>query len=426
LAARFVQRLRTLSPAILLYLLAVALVGFAIDGGVYAVLLNLFLVRLDYGPERIGLVNAAGMLTFAIASLPAGALGTRWGSRRIMMIGLALMAGASAALPLADALPSSWWLGWLVANIVVLYLGLALFFVNTAPFVMEAVHPSRRSEVFSLQSALLSLAAFAGSLLGGVLPPVFAAMSQTPLTDPAPYRYALMVAAIGLGPAILLVRSASAGADPQPSEVEVAVRPADVLSPSYIGPRALLGVIVAIAVVRLLQVSGVGATNTFFNVYLDSELHVPTAQIGAIIAVARLLAVPAALATSPLTTRFGHRAVVIGASLSTTVALLPIVLVPHWSAASLSFVGVVALSWIRYAASMVFFLELVPPSRRALVSGVTEMAGGLTFTVLTFGGGYLIALVGYRSLFLTGAGLTLLSALVFWLAFRNARPAPEG
>ena len=72
-------------------------------------------------------------------------------------------------------------------------------------------------------------------------------------------------------------------------------------------------------------------------------------------------------------------------------------------------------------------MDLVPPSKRAPVSGVTEMAAGLTFTALTFGGGYMIAILGYRSLFLTGAALTLMGTLVFWLAYRNVpepRPAP--
>ena len=81
MAGRFFQRLRTLGPAVGLYLLGVALVGFALDGGIYSVLLNLFLLRLGFGPELIGLVNSAGTLTFALASLPAGALGGRLGSR---------------------------------------------------------------------------------------------------------------------------------------------------------------------------------------------------------------------------------------------------------------------------------------------------------------------------------------------------------
>lgn len=427
MVARFFQRLRTLGPAVGLYLIGVALVGFALDGGIYSVLLNLFLLRLGYGPELIGLVNSAGTLTFAIASLPAGALGARFGSRATMLAGLALMLVGGVLLPLADALAPELRLPWLLGNSVALYLGLALFFVNTAPFVMESVSDERRAEVFSFQTALLSLAAFAGSLVGGALPPAFGALIGASLESPAPYRYALIVAGLAFIPSFVAIRAARGTRAPSEAHGPTETPAAPAGAEAWLGPGALLSVLAMIAFVRLLQVGGIGATTTFFNVYLDAELMVPTAQIGAIIAVGRLLAVPAALTTSMLTRRYGNRAVVIGASLGSAICILPIALIPHWGAAAATFVGVVSFSWIRYAASLVFFLDLVPPSKRALVSGVTEMAAGLTFTALTFGGGYMIAILGYRPLFLTGAALTLLGTLAFWLAYRNVpepRPAP--
>jgi MFS family permease len=411
MAVRFVQELRLLSPAVARYFATIAVVGFAVDGGVYAVLLNLFLLRLGYGPQQIGLINAAGTLTFALSSLPAGALGARWGSRRMLLIGLGMLFAGCTLIPFADMLAPAWRLPWLLVNEVVLYVGLALYFVNTAPYVLEVVSPTQRNQIFSLQTALLSLAAFAGSLIGGLLPPTLAALLGASTEQPAPYRYALLVAGLAVLPAILALRGARPGAVPpqaEPAADAAAVPPA---------AAAILGLLALIALVRLLQVSGLAALTTFFNVYLDRELLLPTAQIGAIIACGRLLGVPAALATSALTARFGNRAVVIGASLGTALSILPIALIPHWGAAGLSFIGVIGLSWIRYAASTVYFLELVPPSRRATVSGVTEMAAGITFTALTFGGGYAIALIGYRSLFLAGAILTGLSALVFWRAF---------
>ncbi|HEX5688658.1 MAG TPA: MFS transporter, partial [Roseiflexaceae bacterium] len=181
----------------------------------------------------------------------------------------------------------------------------------------------------------------------------------------------------------------------------------------------IAALLVMMGLVRLLQVSGLAATTTFFNVYLDRELLVPTAQIGAIIAAGRLLGVPAALATSTLTARYGNRAVVIAATIGTALSILPIAFVPHWSVAGLGFVGVVGFSWIRYASSLVYFLELVPPSRRATVTGVMEMSAGFCFTAITLSGGYTIELLGYQSLFLAGAALTGVSALLFWLFFRN-------
>ena len=105
---------------------------------------------------------------------------------------------------------------------------------------------------------------------------------------------------------------------------------------------------------------------------------------------------PTALAGAALSARFGNRNVVIGASLATAVGMLPLAFIPHWGAAWFSLMLVSGLSGVRYAASIVYFLELVPPNRRATTTGVTEMAAGICFTALTFGGGYIITLLGYR------------------------------
>lgn len=419
-ALRYFIDLRLLGPTIGLYLLTIGLVGFVVDGGVFAVLLNLYLLRLGYGPEPIGIVNAAGTLAFALASLPSGALGERFGSRRMMLLGIALTLVGCVLLPMADMLPEGVRLGWLAGTYGLLYLGLALFFVNTAPFVMGQVAAARRTQVFSLQTGLLSFSAFLGSLVGGALPALFATLLGANTSSPEPYRYALLVAGLALLPAILAIRAAGEGQRPSagPEETRTAPAGAEVVPP-------LLGLLALMAMVRLLQVAGMAATVTYFNVYLDAALHMPTAQIGAIIAAGRLLAVPVALAAPLLTARFGNRAVVIGTTLGSALSIVPLALIPHWGAAGLGFIGLVGLSWIRYAASLVYFLELVPPSRRATVSGVTEMAGGICFTLITFGGGYVIGLFGYRTLFLWAAAVTAVSALVFWLSFRGRAPYGE-
>lgn len=421
---RFARDLRGLGPTVTRYLIATGLVGFAVDGGVYAVLLNLYLLRMDYGPAEIGLVNATGTFTFALASLPAGILGSRWGSRRLMLVGLAQMLIGCVLLPLADALGPALRLPWLVGFGVLIYLGLALFFVNTAPFLLQSVAPGRRTQVVGLQTALISLSAFAGSLVGGLLPPLFAALTGAELTGPAPYRYALMVAGLALAGAVVAI----AGVDvvgPGPGAVEV-----EAPAPGGSAATPVLGLLAMIALVRTLQVSGVAAVTTYTNVYLDSALQVPTAQIGVIIAAGRLLGAGAALATASLTRRFGGWAVVFWASVASAFAILPIALIPHWAAAAATFIAIIGLSWIRYTASLVYFLELAPLRARATTSGVLEMAAGICFTVVTLGGGLLIDRVGYSSLFLSAAALTALSAAAFWALFRGRRPAarpePDG
>ena len=89
------------------------------------------------------------------------------------------------------------------------------------------------------------------------------------------------------------------------------------------------------ALVVLLQVAGEGAARTFFNVYLDAGLHVPTAQIGVLSAAGQLLAVPAALAAPLLMARWGKERTFVLGSLGMTLSLLPLALIFHWGAAGL-------------------------------------------------------------------------------------------
>jgi predicted MFS family arabinose efflux permease len=185
--------------------------------------------------------------------------------------------------------------------------------------------------------------------------------------------------------------------------------------------QASLIIIGVMTIIRLFQITSMSTTLTFFNLYLDTSLQVPTAQIGLIAALGRLFAVPAALVTPFLTARRGPAMVAIWASLGGSLSMLPMALIPHWGAAGLGFMGVVALSSIRYSAFLVYSMELVPPEQRGAMSGAGEMAAGLSFAMMAFGGGYLISLVGYPALFLTGAGLSALGTLILWVYLRRPR-----
>ena len=84
----YFQSLRLFDRNIHLFLVTALLVGITFDGGIYSVIFNLFLLRLDYGPETVGQINSAGLLAFALFSLPVGLLGKRWGSRKMMIIAM--------------------------------------------------------------------------------------------------------------------------------------------------------------------------------------------------------------------------------------------------------------------------------------------------------------------------------------------------
>lgn len=433
--------LRGLSRNVLFYLAATALIGISFDGGVFTVLFNLFLLRLGFGPEYIGLVNSAGLLAFALASLPAGPIGTRFGTRRLLVIGLMLMGFGGLAVPIfAPMLPVAWMGGVIIALWIVMYTGMAIYFVNAVPFIMEISSESERSQAFSLQTAVLSLAAFTGALLGGFLPRLFTIGLGVDLQDPAPYRFPLIMSGTILLFSIWLILQVRRTAPEASATVQtapaLAPSTAPVAAPRRIGwlrVSPIMSTILLLSTVRLFQVSGVATSFTFFNVYMDTKLMVAPEQIGIIAAIARLIGVGLALVTPYAISRIGAPNTVLLASVVSTVSLLPLALVATPFAAGLGHIGVTAFSSMRFPAFMIYCMSLVPANWRGTVAGLGEFFGGISFAVIAYVGGYIISSQGFPPLFLIGAALTFIGTLLFFVWYvipdrgkRAPEPVPSG
>jgi MFS family permease len=397
------------------YLLASALLGFTIMNGIHPVLFNLYLLRLGYGPEFVGWVNAVGTLSYAVFAFPAGLLAPRIGIRRTMTIGLLLCALCYGLLSVVDVVPTVARGAWLMVNRVIAILGLSLYFVNANPFIAGATTEQGRNHAYSVRMVFDSLSGFLGSLVGGVLPGLIAGLLGMAPEQPAAYRYALLIASVLCLPAVWVMASVR--------EVEVETHPERAgKAPGGAIPVALIG---AMACVVLLRSSGIGVSRTFFNVYMDDGLGVPTAQIGALFAAIQLFSVPAALLTPSLTARWGAFRVTVVGSFGMAASTLPLALVPHWAAATAGRAGIYALSSIADVAISAYQMALVEPRWRTHMAGATSMAVGVCWTALAVGGGYLIAGLGYRELFLLAGGLTLAGVLLFWLVFRTVRPVSD-
>ncbi len=403
------RRLVSLNRDLRLYLVASATIGFTILNGIFPVLFNLYLLRLGHGPEFVGLVNAVGLLGYALFSFPAGIIAQRLGTRRTMTMGVFVTMVCAGLQPMVEFAPLTWQQGWILVNRAFMAIGLALYFVNATSFLTDATRPGERPHVYSVRMAFDTLSGFLGSLAGGALPGLFALLLGTTLAQPAPYRYSLLTAAVLALPAVLSLLWMREAGDHCPDPVGE-LPAADPL------PWSLLA---GMSLVVLLRASGVGTSRTFFNVYLDDGLGVPTAQIGVLFAVIQLVAVPAALVMPALSGRWGTYRVVIWASLGVAASTLPLALVPHWALATLGRMGIYALSSIADPALNVYQMELVPPRWRSVMAGASSTALGLSWTALAFGGGFLIAGLGYRALFLLAGALTVGGTVLFWTVFRR-------
>ena len=405
--AQYLRTIRHFNRDIRLYLFASGLVGFCLFSGIYSLLFNLYLLRLGYGPAFVGQVNAVGGLAFALSSLPSSFLGSRWGNRRTMILGLSLAIVGHALLSQAEFVPNIHQQSFILSTNSLGLLGISLYIVNGYPYLMEVSSAAQRHHVFSLQAALFPLAGFAGSLVGGFLPGGFASLLQLSLDHPTPYRHTLLVASLLLTPGVFALVAMGQ---------QTRERRED--TPTESSPLPLK-LILLLSFIAFLYTAGEGAVRTFLNVYLDDALNASTALIGTLAASGQLLAIPAALMMPFLVRRFGSTRTFNGAVLCSALTLVPLALIPHWGIAGLCLMGTMCLAGIRRPAFTVFQQEMMPLRWRTAMAGAAATMTGFGYAGVSLGGGYMIEAVGYRALFLMAGCLTASGAAIFWLCFRH-------
>ncbi|WP_239307803.1 MULTISPECIES: DHA2 family efflux MFS transporter permease subunit [unclassified Frankia] len=107
--------------------------------------------------------TSAYLLVFAVALLPAGRLGDRFGPRDVYLAGLALFTVASLACGLSSTI------GTLIAARAAQGLGAALVTPQTMAVIARTFPPGRRAAAMSLWGGVAGLANLVGPLAGGVL-----------------------------------------------------------------------------------------------------------------------------------------------------------------------------------------------------------------------------------------------------------------
>jgi len=404
----YFQRLRLIRREAWLAMSAMATYGL-VQRGVFAVVFNLYLLRLGYGPEFIGLVNGLWLLAYAAPALPAGLLARRWGNRPMVILGKTLEAVGFVLVALADLLPVPWQRGWLLATFTLSGLGGAAWGPAYNVLLYSACGSEERDHAFSVSTVSNGAGGVVGSLVGGVLPGLFAAALALSLNDAAPFRFALLVGGlIDFASVLALLHTPK-------DEKAASVRGKQ-------GSTPLPFVIVAVmSLCWLLFAGAYGPIMTFANVYLSAELKVPVAAVGLILASARLFAVVAGLFSPMVAARWGRFSATAVALSALAIALTLLLFLPHWIMAWLAIAIALVSALFVLAIGMVYAQELVAHEWRATISGSLSMAIGLGLGIVSLVGGYIISGWGYAALFAISAALALASGALFWAYFRIPR-----
>ena len=403
-----------LSRNVRLYLVVPFILGFSWLG-LFVVLFNLFLLRLDYGPQFIGLLGALGPIMFILMSIPGGVLSRRWGSRRLIILGVSIYAVSFTLLPWGDLLPSparEWWFG---TTLLAAYLGGAFYWPNADIYLMEVTTAANRSRAFALQQALYPLAGFIGSLFAGLLPGLFAWMLGTSIQHPAPYRYALVLCGLAYLVAVLAMLLTTE--EPAQSNAN----PKEQLDSGTGSWAAALALMAPLAFVELLWKGATQGLTKFYNVFLDLDLQAAPALIGVVLGLGQLAAAALALTTPWLASRFGHGRVIVLTLSGLIIALLLMVVSANWLSAGVNYMLFQGFTAILTAAIAIYRMEKVGAAWWGWMSGIAVTVRGIGESAFYFGGGVLIEVYGFESFFVTTAVILAIALIFFVLYFQPLR-----
>ena len=123
----------------------------------------LYLGSLGIDPAVIGIVAAVANLSSALVSFPVSAASDRFGRRLVMTGGIGLMTLATIGFIVTSSAVG-------LALLAAVYAaGQQALFVVQSPYLAEHSRPEHRSELFSLQFAILNVTNVVGAIGGGAI-----------------------------------------------------------------------------------------------------------------------------------------------------------------------------------------------------------------------------------------------------------------
>lgn len=414
---RYVQGFRGFERDARVFLVATLFSGAAIS--LFWIDFNLYLAALGVERATIGLVAATGSLSGALTAFPASMLSDRIGRRFVMIGGMGLMGTALALLSVVDSLPMVFLLAAMYAA------GQQSLFVVQIPFLTEHSRSDQRSELFSLQFALMQVTQVGAAVLGGVTATAIAAAVGIGPAEAGVFRIVLMIQTALLVAALLVMtrvrddrrRAKEARTPTAPSRLgRLGIRVSD---------RRLF---VKLLLPGFLIALGAGQVIPFLNLYVSGKFALDLSQINGVFALTGFGTVLAILIQPALARRFGKvRSVVI-----VQVASLPFLAVLGFSPILwLVIIAMAVRNSLMNAGNPIlnaFAMEQVRPDERATLAAAMSVLWSVGWVIagpwyslvqanLGFERGYNVAFITIMVLYSVATSLYL-----WW--FRDAEVLP--
>ena len=380
-------------------------------GGV-SVVLVLYLTAIGLDGFRVGVVLAATLLGDALISLLLTTRADRFGRRRTLVIGAALMVLAGAVFVASR----DFWVVVISATIGVISPSgneVGPFLAVEQASLSHIVGDERRTTAFGWYTVAGALATACGTLAAGL--GVQSLIGSGAGTIDA-YRAVIVAYALaGFLLAGIFFFLTPAIETPTPSRT------------SRFGLHKSQGVVLRLSMLFALDAFAGGfVIQSLVAFWFSTHWGLQPAVLGGILFVANVLAAGSALAATWLAHRIGLIETMVYTHLPSNVLLILVPFMPTAGLAALVFFLRMSISQMDVPTRQSYTMAVVEPDERSAAAGITGIARTLGVGVSPFIAAPLAASVAYTAVpFVIAGSLKIVYDLLVFRAFRHVRPPEE-
>ncbi len=390
----------------------IAAAGFlrACSIGATGVLLGLHLARLGFPPGATGLVVGAGLAGGVLGTAFVATFADRLGRRRVL-VGLALLAGAGAAVvALVDSLPALAAAAF-IGSVNGMGRDRGAQLVLEQAMVPAVATDAGRTRAFAVYNVMQDAGHALGALLAG-LPALIAAVGGVPEAEGV--RIALLVAAA------LAAAGAPVYLRLTPAVEAEAPRARRALSPQS---RRIVARISALFAVD--SIAGGFLSSALLSYFFFERFGVGAAAIGGLFFFARVANALSHLGAAWLARRIGLVNTMVFTHMPSSLLLVTVAFAPTFPIAAALFLLREGLVEMDVPTRQSYVMAVVRPEERTTASGVTGLVRLAGWAVGPPLAGAAMQGVSLLAPLVTGAAMKIAYDALLWAAFRRLKPPEE-
>lgn len=399
----YASKLRRFNPNARKYLLFVFLT--TLNAGIYGVIFNLYILRLGFGEDFLGLILSISATSMGLFSIPAAFVCDRLGRKRTLLLSSVLSA-ISLFFLYNTTTPELLVLFSLASG-----MASALGLVTGSTFLLENSTKEERMYLFSMSSLIYTFSLLSGNMLGGFLPDILADLISAQSGSAISYRLTLYVSLVATVASLLPLAYVAEKNSEENNDIR--------------GQLHIYRSIFKSKVIRQMTLFyclygiGWGTSLPYFNVYFDTVLGASANQIGIIFSVSQVFMILGYFLVPVLTERTGKVRLVAIVQILSIPFLLMFVLTNNLLIAVVGFVMRYMIMNMANPILNSFKLEIVQPEERSMINSIMWMACYTFVGIGNYVGGLMMAKGDSRMPFMVTGLFYAATAVFYYICFNK-------